>query len=129
MDKSDAKKILVIDDEESCGPVIRCVFPEFAIRHEVTGAAGLAAAYFWQPDLFLIDLRLPDVQGEDLAKMIQGDQTLGRTPIIFLTATRAWPEEDQPVTLQGCPAFGKPFNVSVLRWYVESHLRKGAPSL
>lgn len=118
-----AKKILLIDDEESVGVALKRILPQYEVRHESSGAAGLAVAYFWQPDLLLIDLRLPDVHGEDLATMIRGDRFLAQTPIIFLTATRAWLEEEQPKMLHGAPAFGKPFNIAVLRWYVESSLQ------
>jgi DNA-binding response OmpR family regulator len=118
-----AKKILLIDDEESVGVALKRILPQHEVRQELSGAAGLAVAYFWRPDLLLLDLRLPDVHGEDLAAMIRGDRFLGRTPIIFLTATRAWMEQDQPQTLHGWPVFGKPFNVGVLRWYVESALQ------
>ncbi len=119
------KKILLIDDEASLALVLRKVFPRFEIRQETCGADGLAAAYMWRPDLLLLDMNLPDISGRDIAKHVQRDPLLRRTPIVFLTGTLAFLETaQQPIEIEGCPAFGKPFNVAIFRWYVEMELQK-----
>ena len=51
---------------------------------------GLELAFTSQPDLILLDLGLPDADGQTLSVWLKGNPTLASTPIIVLTA---WPEE------------------------------------
>jgi len=52
--------------------------------------SGLELAFTSQPDLILLDLGLPDADGQTLSVWLKGNPTLASTPIIVLTA---WPEE------------------------------------
>jgi CheY-like chemotaxis protein len=114
------KKILLVDDEEGLGSLLQRVLPEYELRHERTASTALLAAYSWQPDLFLVDLRMEDMDGAALARLIQRDPFLGSIPIFFISALL--PCQDEPVTLDGCVAFGKPFRVEVLKRYIAEHL-------
>lgn len=121
------KKLLLIDDEEGLGLVLGKVFPRFEIRQELSGAAGLAAAYAWEPDVILLDLRLPDIRGEAIAAHIKRDRWLREIPVIFLSGILAGIEDERhPITLEGCLAFGKPFKVATMRWYLEAELERCA---
>lgn len=114
---------MLIDNDKPEGVLLRRVLDQYALRHETTAAAGLAAAYFWHPDLLLIDTSLPDVDGTVLAKQIQSDPLLRRLPIVFLSSKLSSGPESQPTTLRGCPAFGKAFDMVALRRYVDEQFQ------
>lgn len=85
-------KILYIEDIQD-----NITFVERVVRsrgHEFLFAknaeTGLELAFTSQPDLILLDLGLPDADGQTLSVWLKGNPTLASTPIIVLTA---WPEE------------------------------------
>ena len=88
--------------------------------------SGLELAITSKPDLILLDLGLPDADGQTLSVWLRGDPTLVATPIIVLTA---WPEE---VVRQTVEAYGlngylcKPFSLAALVNMIDSVLRSTA---
>jgi CheY-like chemotaxis protein len=73
--------------------------------------AGLEMASTSNPDLILLDLGLPDADGQTLSVWLKGDPVLANIPIIVLTA---WPEEVVQHTVEAYNLNGylcKPFNV------------------
>ena len=85
---------------------------------------GLELALNVKPDVILLDLGLPDADGQTLSVWLKGDPSLGKTPIIVLTA---WPEE---VVRQTVEAYGlngylcKPFTLTALVDMIDSVLSK-----
>ena len=77
-----AMRILLVEDEHAIAePLIEGLTREgFAVTHVDNGADALAAP---EPDLVLLDLRLPDIDGFDVARELRGRS---RVPIIMITA-------------------------------------------
>ena len=76
--------------------------------------SGLAMAFETRPDLILLDLGLPDADGQTLSVWLKGDPALSSTPIIVLTA---WPEEVVRQTVNAYNLNGylcKPFSLMEL---------------
>ncbi len=76
--------------------------------------AGLELAFTSQPDLILLDLGLPDADGQTLSVWLKGNPILASTPIIVLTA---WPEEVVRQTVSAYNLNGylcKPFSLAAL---------------
>ena len=88
--------------------------------------SGLELAFASRPDLILLDLGLPDADGQTLSVWLKGDPNLMSTPIIVLTA---WPEE---VVRQTVEAYGlngylcKPFSLVSLVNMIDSVLHSAA---
>src|SRR5947207_9664742 len=79
------KQILVVDDEQNILEVV-CVYLEqegFVVRTATDGEQALAAARQFEPDLIVLDLQLPRLNGLDLMRTLRSEQI---TPIIILTA-------------------------------------------
>ena len=84
--------------------------------------SGLELAVTSQPDLILLDLGLPDADGQTLSTWLKGDPSLGLIPIIVLTA---WPEEivRQTVTAYNLNGYlCKPFSLTDLVNMIDSVL-------
>ena len=84
--------------------------------------SGLELAFISRPDLILLDLGLPDADGQTLSVWLKGDPRLASTPIIVLTA---WPEEVVRQTVQAYGLNGylcKPFSLAALVNMIDSVL-------
>lgn len=85
---------------------------------------GLELAFASRPDLILLDLGLPDADGQTLSVWLRGDPTLNSIPIIVLTA---WPEDVVRQTVDAYNLNGylcKPFSLADLVSKIDSVLGK-----
>lgn len=93
------KKILVVDDEPDILKVV--VFRLKKAGYEVVQAAlgkeALRLVKAGRPDLVVLDYRLPDMSGIDIAKVMKADEGLKGIPIILLTASS---DEDMAVAVK-----------------------------
>ena len=75
------------------------------------------------PDLVLLDLNLPDMNGFELCRRIKGDDRLSSIPIIFITATGSAENEVRGLNLGAVDFLTKPFSAAVVQARVKTHLR------
>lgn len=85
-------KILLIEDIPDNVELVRKALSRtgYEVLHAADAETGLAMALAQHPDLILLDLGLPDYDGQTLAGWLRDDATLVDTPIVVLTA---WPED------------------------------------
>ncbi len=86
----DKKRILIIDDEPSFTRMVKLNLEKtgsFDVREENKATYALAAAREFKPDLILLDVIMPTMDGGDVAAQLENDKSLQGTPIVYLTAT------------------------------------------
>ncbi len=114
--------LLVEDDERISEPLLRVLATEgFDVLHAATGTAGVSIATSGKPDLMLLDLTLPDIDGLDVCRKVREDRP--GIPIIMLTA-RA--EEMDVIVGLGAGAddyVPKPFRLAELVARIRARLR------
>jgi len=84
------KRILIIDDEASFTRMVKLNLEKtgaFEVREENRATNAVASAREFKPDLILLDVIMPAIDGGDVAAQIRNDRHLKGTPIVFLTAT------------------------------------------
>jgi DNA-binding response OmpR family regulator len=116
-------QVLVIEDDlEVREALLRFLAAHgYATRSAATGMAGLADAVRDRPDLVVLDLGLPDVDGDDLLGMLRGVSTV---PVIVVTARDA---DEQIVTVLNAGAddyLVKPFSAAQLDARIRAVLRR-----
>jgi CheY-like chemotaxis protein len=118
------KKILVVDDEPDLTMLIRLnLEPTYEVREENSALNALATAREFEPDLILLDVMMPDMEGGDIAAAVDADPKLKHTPIIFLTATVLREELSAPVAfIGGRPFMAKPVDMEALAATIEKVL-------
>lgn len=126
----DKKRILIIDDETSFTRMVKINLEktgEFEVREENRALNGISAAREFKPDLILLDVVMPGMDGGDVAQHIRNDRNLKDTPIVFLTATVS-PREAGAGGLQsgGSLFLGKPVSVENLIQCIHQHTQKSA---
>ena len=82
-----AKKILMIEDEQALQQILGDLLTSegFEIAQAYDGEAGLVMAKSENPDLILLDLRLPRKNGFEVLKELRADENLGNTPVVVFT--------------------------------------------
>ena len=88
---ADAFRALIIDDDRDLLSLIRRTL-EFTAGWEVhtalSGAAGIDLARAVAPNVILIDVMMPEIDGYEVARRLKADARLGGVPIVLLTARR-----------------------------------------
>jgi two-component system, cell cycle response regulator DivK len=110
------KRILMVEDTEDNRQILRDLFAatDYELIEAVDGAAGVAKARAEKPDLILMDIQLPVLDGYEATRRIKDDPTLGHIPIIAVTSY-ALSGDEAKVRAAGCDAYiAKPFSPRVL---------------
>src|SRR5215212_8021514 len=120
------KKILVVDDETSITRLLKLNLEKggaFIVRMENEGGKALAAAKEFKPDLILLDVMMPDIDGGEVAAAIQADPVLRGVPIVFLTAAVKKEEVDaKGGMVGGFPYIAKPLDLKGVTEVIERTL-------
>ena len=85
---SDHPLVLIVDDNDRNRKLARDVLRMAGIRtlEAATAAEGIALASEHLPDVILMDLRLPDLDGTEAARMLRADPHTSRIPVVAVTA-------------------------------------------
>ena len=80
--------ILIVDDNDKNLRLVRDVlrFAGFRTLEAVTGGDGVATAVEQQPDVILMDIRLPDMDGTEAARLLKDEPRTAHIPIVALTS-------------------------------------------
>ena len=91
-----SKKILVVDDEEDVQIYLGNILKRnnYSVIIAANGSNGLDLAKKELPDLIILDVMLPDIEGGDVASKLSEDAVTRNIPIIFLTALMRKQEEE-----------------------------------
>ena len=108
----------MVDDQPGFGALLQRVLPGFEIMEERDPLRALGVARRWRPHLFILDILMPRMDGRELAHLIERDDRLRHTPILFLSALVECDADGEPVLIDGHSAFGKPFNLEILQDHV-----------
>jgi len=119
-----SKRILVVEDEEDNRRIMRDLLTSvgYEIIEAVTGEEGVDAAATHVPDLILMDIQLPGLDGYEATRRIKTNPTLRHIPIIVVTSY-ALSGDDVKAFEAGCNAYiSKPFSPRALLAKVREYL-------
>jgi CheY-like chemotaxis protein len=123
---SPPKRILIVDDEPDVTFLVRLNLQKtgrFQVREENHSPQALAAAREFRPDLILLDVMMPEMDGGDVLALLKEDANLRQVPVVFLTATVLKEEvSSHRGTIAGHPFISKPFEVDTLVTRIDSLL-------
>jgi two-component system, OmpR family, KDP operon response regulator KdpE len=110
---SSNSKVLVIEDDRLIRRLLRSVLPSrgFLVSEAETGEAGLASIKAEEPDLIILDLGLPDMNGLGLLRHIRGDTSI---PIVVLSYTGSVTTKVEALESGASDYVTKPFNADEL---------------
>ena len=115
--------ILVVDDEPINVQVVSTALKsEYAVITALQAYEAIALVKERSPDLILLDVMMPEIDGFELCKIIRSDEAFADIPIIFLTALSTLDGELQGLGLGGIDYLHKPMNLDLLKLKVHNHL-------
>lgn len=120
------ERILVVDDEKDIRELLTYNLQKNGYRVDSVenGELGLARARSAQPDLLLLDLMLPGIDGFDVCRRLKGDPTTAHIPILMLTARTEEIDIVAGLELGADDYMTKPFSPRILLARVRALLRK-----
>jgi two-component system, OmpR family, response regulator len=116
-------RLLVVDDEPNIRELLSVSlrFSRFEVATAATGHEALAAAELHLPDLVVLDVMLPDLDGFEVARRLREAR---QVPILFLTARDAVEDKVNGLTLGGDDYVTKPFSLEEVVARINSVLRR-----
>ncbi|WP_298003735.1 MULTISPECIES: response regulator [Anaerolinea] len=123
---SQPNRILVIEDNPDNLELVRFLLEQagFQVISAVDGLEGLEKARTQRPDLILLDMSLPELDGWHLAKQLKDAEQTASIPIIALTA-HTLPGDRRRALEAGCDGFiSKPLNVARFASQIEEYLNR-----
>lgn len=121
---SDKRRVLVVDDEPSIVDAVATSlrYEGFEVDEATSGRAALASAQERPPDLIVLDVMLPDLDGLEVTRRLRADGI--RVPILFLTARDAIEDKVAGLTVGGDDYVTKPFSLAEVVARVRAILRR-----
>ena len=119
-----SKRILVVEDQEDNRQIIRdmLTFTDYEIVEAESGEEALAAVAKQRPDLILMDIQLPGIDGYEVTRRIKADPALRSIPIIAVTSY-ALSGEEQKARAAGCDEYvPKPYSPRQLLAKIRQYL-------
>jgi len=121
------KTVLVVDDEPTIRTLVNAILDGSGVR-TVEAADGLEAldmARRYQPDLVLLDVVMPRMDGFTVCQRIKAEESTARTPVLLLTALAQESDHQRARRVGADGIVQKPFSPAVLRATVEGVLNGG----
>ena len=124
-DTSSKPKVLIVDDETINIQFIGNVLRDYAdVIFATNGKDALMIAKANSPDIILLDIVMPDMDGYEVCKKLKEDSDTGHIPIIFVTAESSSEDEARGLSLGAIDFVTKPFNPDVLTAKVKNNLEQ-----
>ena len=119
----DKQTVLAIDDMPAnltlLGEILK---PEYRFLVATSGAQGLELATSKQPDLILLDVMMPEIDGYEVCRQLKANPLTQSIPVIFITALKEETDEERGLEIGAIDYITKPFSPSIVRIRVRNHL-------
>jgi CheY-like chemotaxis protein len=119
-------RILHVDDDPLMRDVVELALgfdSEFVVMSCASGEEGLAAVPGWAPDLIILDVLMPGMDGPAMLARLREDPDTAKIPAIFITARAPAAERERLLALGAVAVIAKPFYPVKLAETVRRHLR------
>jgi two-component system, cell cycle response regulator DivK len=119
------KRILLVEDQEDGRRIVRDLLAssDYALIEAKTGEEGLALTERERPDLILMDIQLPGMDGYEVSRRIKANPALSHIPIIAVTSY-ALSGDEQKAYAAGCDDYvAKPFSPRALMAKIREYLK------
>jgi CheY-like chemotaxis protein len=123
-------RILVVDDEEEVRVTLREYLQGegYAVCEAADGEEALAKTFTEKPQMILLDLRLPKVDGYQVCQTLKGNPITSAIPVIMVTALNATPQKVKGIESGADDYVSKPFDLSELAARIRMVRRRRQPS-
>jgi putative two-component system response regulator len=115
--------LLLVDDEATNLKVLRHTLQDdYRLLFARDGQTALTLAERERPDLILLDVMMPDMNGHEVCRALKQDWALAAIPVIFVTALSDSNDEQLGLELGAVDYIAKPFNPAIVQARIRNHL-------
>lgn len=118
------QKLLIVDDEEAnIDVLVSTLADEYDLAVAIEGQKALELASTLMPDLILLDIMMPGMDGYEVCRQLKADPSTAAIPVIFVTAMTELKNEAQGLGLGAVDYITKPISPPILKARVHTHLQ------
>jgi diguanylate cyclase (GGDEF)-like protein len=116
--------ILIVDDEKQNRTLLtELLKDEYRLILAKNGAQALDRAFEHKPDLVLLDVLMPEMDGHEVIQALKNDERSKDIPVIFISALDSTESEERGLELGAVDYISKPFSPSIVRARVRNHIQ------
>lgn len=123
MSEPSRPSVLIVEDDATIQALLSAVLgSEWNVKTAIDGKTALKIAGEFVPDIVLLDIGLPDLDGLEVCRQLKANPRLEQVPVIFLTARTSGEDEIDGLQAGGIDYITKPINPAVLKARIRNHL-------
>jgi CheY-like chemotaxis protein len=117
--------VMIVDDNPANLALLEEMLSQrgYEVRSFPRGRLALAAAGHEPPDLILLDINMPEMDGYEVCRQLKNDPSLSSIPVIFLSALNATEDKVKGFHVGGIDYISKPFQFEEVQARVETHIQ------
>ena len=124
MEEAKSNSVLVVDDESSNILAITHILgPEYVIYAAKNGQKGIEAAEKYLPDVILLDIMMPDMDGYAVISALKNAETTRDIPVVFITGLSNPDDEEKGLNLGAADYISKPFSPAIVKLRVRNQIK------
>ena len=117
--------ILIIEDDKNIAQLEGIVLnQDYEVYFAKDGEEGLKLAAEFKPDLIILDIMMPKVDGYEVCRQIRESEELKHTKIVMVSAKNAEVDHDKGMLIGADDYIAKPFDIDELKHVIEQQLKK-----
>ena len=124
MENEKKNSILIVDDELLNLKVLRSILhDDYTVFTAKDGKAAIEIATEEKPDLILLDILMPEMDGYEVLTILKGDADTRHIPVIFITGLDSKSEEEKGLSMDAVDYIGKPFSPGIVNLRVKNQIQ------
>jgi len=124
MDNRKKNSILIVDDELLNLKMLRSILhEEYTVFTAKDGVTAIVTASEEKPDLILLDILMPEMDGYEVLTILKGDAETRHIPIIFITGLDSKSEEEKGLSMDAADYISKPFSPGIINLRVKNQIQ------
>jgi diguanylate cyclase (GGDEF)-like protein len=123
-DEGKKNSILIVDDQNSNIMVLtQFLKPDYIIYSAKSGRKAINAAEKHQPDVILLDILMPEMDGYDVIEKLKSSEQTKNIPVIFISGFDNADDEEKGLSLGAADYISKPFNPAIIKLRVKNQIQ------
>jgi diguanylate cyclase (GGDEF)-like protein len=124
MDEERKNSLLIVDDERMNLKVLTHILGgDYVIYTATNGASAIEKAREFKPDLILLDILMPDMDGYETLSRLKKDEITQNIPVIFITGLSSSEDEEKGLSLDTVDYISKPFGAMIVKLRVRNQIK------
>jgi len=116
--------ILIVDDQETnLTALSQILYPDYTVYTAASGTEGLKAAMDFLPDVILLDILMPDMDGYDVLRTLKNTEHTRDIPVLFITSLSGQVNEEKGLALGAVDYITKPFSQTIVKLRVRNQIQ------